>query len=135
MQKVVIYNNILNPTDRTIYSVAHYENSEQILKDLKYDNTIYDLVISKNSIIQDGFFEVKDGDIVNITIIPKGGGGGGKKIVGMVAMVALAVASAGAAAAFGATVGSALGVSAAVGGALVGVGVSLAGLDKGKAKN
>lgn len=127
MQKVVTYNNILNPTDRTIYSVAHYENSEQILKDLKYDNTIYDLVISKNSIIQDGFFEVKDGDIVNITIIPKGGGGGGKKIVGMVAMIALAVASAGAAAAWGATVGSALGVSAAMGGALVGIGVSLVG--------
>lgn len=129
---ITTYNNVLNPLDRTILTNGNYKNIDEILKELKYDNEIYDLVISKNSIIQEGFFEVSKGDIVNITIVPKGGGGGGKKILGIVASIAIAIVSAGAGAAYGAALansafGVAVGMSAGVGAALIGVGVALAG--------
>ena len=81
--KVITYNNVLNPLDRTILASGEYKNIDEILKELKYDNEIYDLVISKNSVIQSGFFELENGDVVNIAIVPKGGGGGGKKILGI----------------------------------------------------
>lgn len=98
--KVVTYNNVLNPLDRVIKTSGSYKNIDELLRDLKYDNTIYDLVISKNSVIMDGFFEIDDGDIINITIVPKGGGGGGKNILGLIAMVVVTIVSYGAATAF-----------------------------------
>lgn len=110
---ITTYNNVLNPLDRTILTNGNYKNIDEILKELKYDNEIYDLVISKNSIIQEGFFEVSKGDIVNITIVPKGGGGGsGKKILGIVASIAIAIVSAGAGAAYGAALAGNLLLSA-----------------------
>ena len=92
--KIITCHNILNPLDRTVRTGGNYKNIDEILKDLKYDNEIYDLVISKNSVIQDGFFEVESGDVVNISIVPKGGGGGGGKgILKSVMMVVVAIAS------------------------------------------
>lgn len=91
--KIITYNNVLNPLDRTILASGEYKNIDEILKELKYDNEIYDLVISKNSVIQSGFFELERGDVVNIAIVPKGGGGGGKKILGIVASIAIAIAA------------------------------------------
>ncbi|WP_170000352.1 phage tail protein [Campylobacter sp. RM9328] len=135
MSKVITYNNVFAPLDRTILTHGNYKNIDEILKELKYDDEIYELVISKNSVIQDGFFEVQDGDIVNIAIVPKGGGGGGKKILGAVAMVALAVVGAGVGAAYGSSVGSALfggmglavETTTALGTALIAGGIALAG--------
>lgn len=91
--KIITYNNVLNPLDRTILASGEYKNIDEILKELKYDNEIYDLVISKNSVIQSGFFELENGYVVNIAIVPKGGGGGGKKILGIVASIAIAIAA------------------------------------------
>lgn len=91
--KIITYNNVLNPLDRTILASGEYKNIDEILKELKYDNEIYDLVISKNSVIQSGFFELENGDVVSIAIVPKGGGGGGKKILGIVASIAIAIAA------------------------------------------
>ena len=91
--KIITYNNVLNPLDRTILASGEYKNIDEILKELKYDNEIYDLVISKNSVIQSGFFELENGDVVNIAIVPKGGGGGGIKILGIVASIAIAIAA------------------------------------------
>ena len=91
--KIITYNNVLNPLDRTILASGENKNIDEILKELKYDNEIYDLVISKNSVIQSGFFELENGDVVNIAIVPKGGGGGGKKILGIVASIAIAIAA------------------------------------------
>ena len=91
--KIITYNNVLNPLDRTILASGEYKNIDEILKELKYDNEIYDLVISKNSVIQSGFFELENGDVVNIAIVPKGGGGGGKKILGIVASIAISIAA------------------------------------------
>ena len=91
--KIITYNTVLNPLDRTILASGEYKNIDEILKELKYDNEIYDLVISKNSVIQSGFFELENGDVVNIAIVPKGGGGGGKKILGIVASIAIAIAA------------------------------------------
>lgn len=114
--KIITCRNILNPLDRTVRTGGNYKNIDEILKDLKYDNEIYDLVISKNSVIQDGFFEVESGDVVNISIVPKGGGGGGGKgILKAVMMVVVAIASIYTGGAVGAAYGMMYGAMAAVG--------------------
>lgn len=114
--KIITCHNILNPLDRTVRTGGNYKNIDEILKDLKYDNEIYDLVISKNSVIQDGFFEVESGDVVNISIVPKGGGGGGGKgILKAVMMVVVAIASIYTGGAVGAAYGMMYGAMAAVG--------------------
>ena len=113
--KIITCHNILNPLDRTVRTGGNYKNIDEILKDLKYDNEIYDLVISKNSVIQDGFFEVESGDVVNISIVPKGGGGGGKGILKAVMMVVVAIASIYTGGAVGAAYGMMYGAMAAVG--------------------
>ncbi|WP_169767234.1 TipJ family phage tail tip protein [Campylobacter curvus] len=125
--EIITYHNVLNPLERTIVTDKIYKNIDEILKDLKYDNGIYDLVVSRNSVIEEGFFEINPGDIINITIVPKGGGGGGKKIIGIVAMIAITIVSYGAGAAYGASVGSALGVSTATGTAIVSATVAAVG--------
>ena len=113
--KIITCHNILNPLDRTVRTGGNYKNIDEILKDLKYDNEIYDLVISKNSVIQDGFFEVESGDVVNISIVPKGGGGGGGKgILKSVMMVVVAIASVYTGGAVGAAYGTMYGAMAAV---------------------
>lgn len=121
--KIITYENVLNPISRAVIS-GDYKNIDEILKDLRYDNEIYDLVISKNSVIEDGFFEVDNGDVVNISIVPKGRGGGGKKILGIVAAIVITVVSYGAGAAYGAALasssfGTALGLSAAAASAII----------------
>lgn len=123
--KIITYNNVLNPLDRTILDSGEYKNIDEILKELKYDNEIYDLVISKNSVIQSGFFELENGDVVNIAIVPKGGGrgGGGKKILGIVASIAIAIAAPYAAAGILGTTVEALGF----GGSMLAAGIAVAG--------
>lgn len=125
--EIITYHNVLNPLARTIETKCDYKNIDEILKDLKYDNEIYDLVISKNSEIMEGFFEIEAGDVINIAVVPKGGGGGGKQILGIVAMIVITVVSYGAGAAYGATLGSALGVSAAAGSAIIAGTIMVAG--------
>lgn len=123
--KIITYNNVLNPLDRTILASGEYKNIDEILKELKYDNEIYDLVISKNSVIQSGFFELENGDVVNIAIVPKGGGRGrgGKKILGIVASIAIAIAAPYAAAGILGTTVGALGF----GGSMLAAGIAVAG--------
>ncbi|QPI03706.1 hypothetical protein G5B95_08615 [Campylobacter concisus] len=123
--KIITYNNVLNPLDRTILASGEYKNIDEILKELKYDNEIYDLVISKNSVIQSDFFELENGDVVNIAIVPKGGGrgGGGKKILGIVASIAIAIAAPFAAAGMLGTTVGALGFS----GSMLAAGIAMAG--------
>ena len=121
--KIITYNNVLNPLDRTILASGEYKNIDEILKELKYDNEIYDLVISKNSVIQSGFFELENGDVVNIAIVPKGGGGGGKKILGIVASIAIAIAAPYAAAGILKTTVGALGF----GGSMLAAGIAMVG--------
>ena len=125
--KIITYHNVLNPLARTIETKCDYKNIDEILKDLKYDNEIYDLVISKNSEIMEGFFEIEAGDVINIAVVPKGGGGGGKQILGIVAMIVITVVSYGAGAAYGAALGSAIGVSAAAGSAIIAGTIMVAG--------
>lgn len=125
--KIITYHNVLNPLARTIETKCDYKNIDEILRDLKYDNEIYDLMISKNSEIMEGFFEIEAGDVVNIAVVPKGGRGGGKQILGIVAMIVITVVSYGAGAAYGAALGSTLGVSAAAGSAIIAGTIMVAG--------
>lgn len=128
--KIITYNNVLNPLDRTILASGEYKNIDEILKELKYDNEIYDLVISKNSVIQSGFFELENGDVVNIAIVPKGGGGGrgGKKILGIVASIAIAIAAPYAAAGMlGTVIGGTGAMAAGLGTYALAAGIAMAG--------
>jgi len=128
--KIITYNNVLNPLDRTILASGEYKNIEEILKELKYDNEIYDLLISKNSVIQSGFFELENGDVVNIAIVPKGGGrgGGGKKILGIVASIAIAIAAPYAAAGMlGTVIGGTGAMAAGLGTYALAAGIAVAG--------
>ena len=126
--KIITYNNVLNPLDRTILASGEYKNIDEILKELKYDNEIYDLVISKNSVIQSGFFELENGDVVNIAIVPKGGGGGGKKILGIVASIAIAIAAPYAAAGIlGTTIGGTGAMAAGLGTYALAAGIAMVG--------
>lgn len=126
--KIITYNNVLNPLDRTILANGEYKNIDEILKELKYDNEIYDLVISKNSVIQSGFFELENGDVVNIAIVPKGGGGGGKKILGIVASIAIAIAAPYAAAGMlGTVIGGTGAMAAGLGTYALAAGIAVAG--------
>ena len=128
--KIITYNNVLNPLDRTILASGEYKNIDEILKELKYDNEIYDLVISKNSVIQSGFFELENGDVVNIAIVPKGGGrgGGGKKILGIVASIAIAIAAPYAAAGMlGTVIGGTGAMAAGLGTYALAAGIAVAG--------
>ena len=126
--KIITYNNVLNPLDRTILASGEYKNIDEILKELKYDNEIYDLVISKNSVIQSGFFELENGDVVNIAIVPKGGGGGGKKILGIVASIAIAIAAPYAAAGIlGTVIGGTGAMAAGLGTYALAAGIAVAG--------
>lgn len=120
--KIITYNNILNPLDRTILASGEYKNIDEILKELKYDNEIYDLVISKNSVIQSGFFEFENGDVVNIAIVPKGGGG--KKILGIVASIAAPYAAAGM---LGTVIGGTGAMAAGLGTYALAAGIAMAG--------
>lgn len=126
--KIITYNNVLNPLDRTILASGEYKNIDEILKEIKYDNEIYDLVISKNSVIQSGFFELENGDVVNIAIVPKGGGGGGKKILGIVASIAIAIAAPYAAAGMlGTVIGGTGAMAAGLGTYALAAGIAVAG--------
>ncbi|OUT11846.1 hypothetical protein B9N62_02710 [Campylobacter concisus] len=126
--KIITYNNVLNPLDRTILASGEYKNIDEVLKELKYDNEIYDLVISKNSVIQSGFFELENGDVVNIAIVPKGGGGGGKKILGIVASIAIAIAAPYAAAGMlGTVIGGTGAMAAGLGTYALAAGIAVAG--------
>lgn len=128
--KIITYNNVLNPLDRTILASGEYKNIDEILKELKYDNEIYDLVISKNSVIQSEFFELENGDVVNIAIVPKGGGGGrgGKKILGIVASIAIAIAAPYAAAGIlGTVIGGTGAMAAGLGTYALAAGIAVAG--------
>ena len=44
--KIITYNNVLNPLDRTILASGEYKNIDEILKELKYDNEIYKAAFS-----------------------------------------------------------------------------------------
>lgn len=87
MPKVINYTNILQPLDREI-KYTYAKNKQEILAELQYDVIIYDLIIVKNGIVTTDDFEVLEGDVICVQVVPKGGG---TNILAMVAMVAVAV--------------------------------------------
>lgn len=120
MSQIVTHSNILNPYElKVIQSTARH--SSEIVKDLLIDEA-YEVVLSKNSIIQDEPFDIAEGDVINVMFIPKGGGGGGggNKVTRTVMMLVVAVASAYTGGAVGAAYGS-------IWGAVAAAGVSIAG--------
>lgn len=118
MSKIITHSNILNPHDlKIIKSTARH--SDEIIKDLLIDDA-YEVVLSKNSVIQHQPFEIVEGDIINVMFIPKSGGGGGNKVTRSVMMLVVAVASAYTGGVVGATYGSIWGAVAAGGVALAG---------------
>lgn len=119
MSQIITHSNILNPYDlKVIKSTARH--SDEIVKDLLIDEA-YEVILSKNSIIQNEPFEIAEGDVINVMFIPKnGGGGGGNKVTRSLMMLVVAVASAYTGGVVGATYGSIWGAVAAGGVALAG---------------
>lgn len=89
MAKIVTYHNPLDPISRETKEIEVRFASE-LLKDLNYDTSIYDVVIARNNEIVDYDFEITDEDIVAVILVPKGGGDG-KNILRVVAIVAITV--------------------------------------------
>lgn len=119
MSKIITHSNILNPYAlKVIKSTARH--SSEIVKDLLIDEA-YEVVLSKNSIIQNEPFDIAEGDVINVMFIPKGGGGGGNKVTRSVMMLVVAVASA----YTGGVVGAAY--NSTIWGAVAAGGVALAG--------
>lgn len=117
--QIITHSNILNPYAlKVIKSTARH--SDEILKDLLIDEA-YEVVLSKNSVIQNEPFEIAEGDVINVMFIPKGGGsGGGNKVTRSLMMLVVAVASAYTGGVVGATYGQLWGAVAAGGVALAG---------------
>lgn len=90
MAKIITQNNVLNPLDRTT-KIIDCDTCYDLLKTVDYDRELYNVVVARNDVIIDGDFKILDGDIINVSIEPRGGGGGGKNILRTVAMVAVAV--------------------------------------------
>ncbi len=119
MPKVINYTNILQPLEREVkYTFA--KNKQEILSELQYDVIAYDLIIVKNGIVTTEDFEVIEGDVICVQIVPRGGGGG---LLKMVAMVALAVA----APYIASYIAGAIGVSGVVATAMITGGIMVAG--------
>jgi predicted phage tail protein len=118
MSQIITHSNILNPHDlKVVVSTARHSN--EIVKDLLIDDA-YEVILSKNSIIQNEPFEIAEGDVINVMFVPKGGGGGGNKVTRSLMMIVVAVASAYTGGAVGAAYGS-------IWGAVAAAGVSIAG--------
>ena len=119
MNQIITHSNILNPYDlKVIQSTARH--SSEIVKDLLIDDA-YEVVLSKNSVIQDEPFDIVEGDVINVMFIPKSGGsGGGNKVTRTLMMLVVAVASAYTGGAVGAAYGSIFGAVAAGGVAIAG---------------
>jgi len=117
--QIITHSNILNPYDlKVIKSTARH--SSQIVKDLLIDDA-YEVILAKNSIIQDEPFDIEEGDVINVMFVPKGGGsGGGNKALRSVMMLVVAVASAWTGGAATAAYGSIWGAVAAGGVAIAG---------------
>lgn len=88
MAVLVTYSNPLDPLSR-VTSTTTAQRSSDLVSSLAYDATIYDVVVARNDEIVDADFEIVDGDIVAVILVPKGNGG--KNIIRVVAMIALAV--------------------------------------------
>lgn len=88
--QIVTHSNILDPR-KTLVMPTTAKNSDEIIKDLLVDDEVYEVVLSKNSVIMSEPFDIKEGDVINVMLVPKGGGGGGKSIISLVAMIAIAV--------------------------------------------
>ena len=118
MSQIVTHSNIFNPYDLKVITTTA-RHSDEIVKDLLVDDA-YEVVLSKNSIIQHEPFEIAEGDVINVMFVPKGGGGGGNKVTRSLMMIVVAVASAYTGGAVGAAYGS-------IWGAVAAAGVSIAG--------
>lgn len=120
MAKLVTYSNPLDPLSRKTEAVEVQFVSE-LFKNIEYDTQTYDLVVSRNNVIVHNDFEIVEGDVVGLILVPKGSGG--KNILRTVAMIALAVAAPYAAAGIlGATVAT-MGIT----GSLLAAGLIIAG--------
>ena len=116
MAKVITYSNILNPLERKTKEIEA-NTAYELLETMDIDREVYEVIVSKNQEIIEGDFEIKEGDIITVSIVPQGGGSS-KSILGTVAMIALvAVAPYAAGAMMGATAGM---VSAGLYGGLTG---------------
>lgn len=89
MSNIVTYHNILQPLNREVIQTTA-RNKQEALAELKYDPIAYELIISKNGIVTKDDFDIVEGDIVAVQIVPRGGGGGLLKMVAMIAVSVLA---------------------------------------------
>lgn len=125
----VIHNNPFDPLDKTVIHVAPGKSCYSMLSEFNYDMDLYDVVIARNNEIVDVDFYPEVDDIIQFSLVPRGGNGNGRKILMTVLMIVLIVVSYGAASAYGAGMNAALGLAegSAIGGALVSAAVMTIG--------
>jgi len=91
--QLVTHNNPFDPSDTSVVAIEPGVSCYSLLKDFNYDIEYYDLVISRNQEVIDTDFIIQKSDIVSFLLVPKGGGGGGNKVLRVVALIVVAVAS------------------------------------------
>jgi len=121
MAGVVTFNNILNPLQRKTQEIEA-STSKELLATMDINRNEYEVIVARNQDIITEDFDIIEGDIISVSIIPLGGGGG-KDIIKTVAMIALVVAAPGLGTALGGMMAGGFagftGVYAAIGTALV----------------
>lgn len=89
METVVLtQSNIIDPRN-VIKQTTTARHSSEIVENLLIADG-FEVLLYKNSILQEKPFDLEVGDVVNVIFVPQGGGGG-KNILGLVATIALAV--------------------------------------------
>lgn len=96
---LVTHNDPFNPNDKTLVVIPSGVLISQVLTDFEYDTEFYSLVVSKNQEILDTDFIIDEGDVISFVLVPKGGGSG-KQMLMIVAMIGLAIATAGVSSAY-----------------------------------
>lgn len=89
MAKIITYHNVLNPLARTT-QLVDATSSRDVLNAFNIDTEGYEVVMSRNQVIIAEDFDILEGDIVAISLVPLGGDSG-KMILSIVAMVALSL--------------------------------------------
>ena len=120
MTKIVTYNNLLNPLQRKTQEIEA-STSKELLATMDINRNEYEVVVARNQDIITEDFDIVEGDIISVSIIPLGGGGG-KDIIKTVAMIALVVAAPGAGVALANAIGATTALSFAGATALMAIG-------------
>lgn len=114
----------LVPVGFTIYDAVNQTVPE------KYLGLVGAVAMIDGHIINEEYWRVvrpKAGTLINIRIVPKGGGGGKKNPLASILSIAVLIAAPALGAAYGAALGSALNVSAQIGSAIIAGAVSVVG--------